>query len=90
MDRPQLTEALAWNKAPDYLIRDRDGAYGHGVTLRLAAMGIRDHPIAPRQAKRRRSEKCNAHNPNPADTAVVVNFSVIVTVADPRSASLPP
>ena len=28
--------------------RDRDGSYGHAVTRRLAAMGIRDHPIAPR------------------------------------------
>jgi hypothetical protein len=34
--------------APDYLVRDRDGSYGHAVTRRLAAMGIRDHPTAPR------------------------------------------
>src|SRR5712664_4084091 len=27
---------------------NRDGCYGHAVTGRLAAMGIRDHPIAPR------------------------------------------
>jgi transposase InsO family protein len=44
----QLTDAFPWNEAPDYLIRDRDGSYGHAVTRRLAAMGIRDHPIAPR------------------------------------------
>ena len=44
----QITEAFPWNEAPDYLIRDRDGAYGHAVTRRLAAMGIRDHPTAPR------------------------------------------
>lgn len=30
------------------MIRDRDGVYGHAVTRRLAAMGIRDHPTAPR------------------------------------------
>jgi transposase InsO family protein len=30
------------------MIRDRDVSYGHAVTRRLAAMGIRDHPIAPR------------------------------------------
>src|SRR5258707_5728206 len=30
----------------DYLVRDRDGSYGHAVTKRLAAMGIRDHPTA--------------------------------------------
>ena len=44
----QITEAFPWDEAPTHLIRDRDGAYGHAVTRRLAAMGIRDHPIAPR------------------------------------------
>jgi transposase InsO family protein len=44
----QITDAFPWNEAPDYLIRDRDGSYGHAVTRRLAAMGIRDHPTAPR------------------------------------------
>jgi transposase InsO family protein len=44
----QITDAFPWNEAPDYLIRDRDGAYGHAVTGRLSAMGIRDHPTAPR------------------------------------------
>jgi transposase InsO family protein len=44
----QITEAFPWSEAPRHLIRDRDGAYGAAVTHRLAAMGIRDHPIAPR------------------------------------------
>ena len=44
----QITEAFPWNEAPKYLIRDHDGAYGHAVTRRLAVMGIRDHPTAPR------------------------------------------
>ena len=44
----QITEAFPWHEAPTHLIRDRDAAYGHAVTRRLAAMGIRDHPIAPR------------------------------------------
>jgi transposase InsO family protein len=44
----QITDAFPWDEAPEYLIRDRDGSYGHAVTRRLAAMGIRDHPIAPR------------------------------------------
>jgi transposase InsO family protein len=43
----QITEAFPWDEAPTHLIRDRDGAYGHAVTRRLATMGIRDHPIAP-------------------------------------------
>ena len=44
----QLTDAFPWDEAPGYMIRDRDGCYGRAVTKRLAAMGIRDHPIAPR------------------------------------------
>jgi transposase InsO family protein len=44
----QITDAFPWNEAPDYLIRDRDGSYGHAVTRRLAAMGIREHPTAAR------------------------------------------
>jgi transposase InsO family protein len=44
----QITESFSWDSAPTNLIRDRDASYGHAVTKRLAAMGIRDHPIAPR------------------------------------------
>ena len=43
----QLTEALPWNEAPRYMIRDRDRIYGAVVTRRLRAMGIRDKPTAP-------------------------------------------
>ena len=44
----QITEAFPWDDAPRYLIRDRDASYGHALTRRLAAMGIRDRPTAPR------------------------------------------
>ncbi len=44
----QLTEAFPWDRAPRHLIRDRDGVYGGVFRKRLSAMGIRDHPIAPR------------------------------------------
>src|SRR6185369_3219935 len=44
----QVTEAFPWDWAPKYLIRDRDGAYGHAFRRRLHAMGIRDRPTAPR------------------------------------------
>jgi transposase InsO family protein len=44
----QITDAFPWDEAPDYMIRDRDASFGHALTRRLAAMGIRDHPIAPR------------------------------------------
>jgi transposase InsO family protein len=44
----QLTEAYGWQQAPQYIIRDRDRAYGHAFLRRLRAMGIRDRPIAPR------------------------------------------
>src|SRR5205823_6180864 len=43
----QITEAFPWNKAPRYLIRDRDQVYGAAAMRRLRAMGIRDKPIAP-------------------------------------------
>jgi transposase InsO family protein len=43
----QITEAFPWDKAPHYLIRDRDRIYGSVVTRRLRAMGIRDKPTAP-------------------------------------------
>jgi hypothetical protein len=42
----ELTEALPWNEAPRYLIRDRDWIYGSIVTRRMRAMGIRDKPTA--------------------------------------------
>jgi transposase InsO family protein len=44
----QLTDALPWDEAPLHLIRDRDGAFGPAYTRRIRAMGIRDHPTAPR------------------------------------------
>jgi transposase InsO family protein len=44
----QITEAFPWNRAPHTLIRDRDAVYGASVMRRLRAMGIRDHPTAPR------------------------------------------
>jgi transposase InsO family protein len=44
----QITEAFPWEQAPRYLIRDRDASYGYAVPRRLAVMGIRDRPTAPR------------------------------------------
>ena len=44
----QLTEACGWEAAPDYIVRDRDRAYGKAYVRRLRAMGIRDRPTAPR------------------------------------------
>ena len=44
----QITEAFPWDSAPTHLVRDRVASYGHAVTMRLAAICIRDHPIAPR------------------------------------------
>ena len=44
----QVTEAFPWDEAPRHLIRDRDGAFGPAFARRIRAMGIRDHPIAPR------------------------------------------
>lgn len=44
----QLTDAFPWDEAPQHLIRGRDGAYGLAYMCRIHAMGIRDHPTAPR------------------------------------------
>jgi transposase InsO family protein len=44
----QITEAFPWDEAPSHLIRDRDARYSQVVRRRLAAMGVRDQPIAPR------------------------------------------
>jgi transposase InsO family protein len=44
----QLTEAFPWRETPRHLIRDRDAVYGRVFLKRLSAIGIRDHPTAPR------------------------------------------
>jgi hypothetical protein len=44
----QLTETFPWDQTSGHLIRDRDGVFGMAFFKRLNAMGIRDHPIAPR------------------------------------------
>jgi transposase InsO family protein len=44
----QITEAFPWDSAPQYLIRDNDGAYGEFFRRRLRSMGIGDRPISPR------------------------------------------
>jgi transposase InsO family protein len=44
----QVTDAFPFDEAPRHLIRDRDGAFSPAYTRRIRAMGIRDHPVAPR------------------------------------------
>ena len=51
----QLVEAFPWDQAPEYLVRDRDAAYGDVVKRRLRGLGVRDRPTALR------SPKQNAH-----------------------------
>ena len=48
MDRAADHRILPMDEAPTHLIRDRDARYGQAVTRRLAAIGIRDRPTAPR------------------------------------------
>ena len=43
----QLTETYGWKQAPQYLIRNRDSAYGGVFVRRLGALGIHDRPISP-------------------------------------------
>jgi hypothetical protein len=42
----QITEAFPWDRAPKYLIRDNDRAFGVAFKARVRAMGIRDRPIS--------------------------------------------
>ena len=44
----QITEAFPWEQAPRFSSGIETPPYGHPVTRRLAAMGIRDRPTAPR------------------------------------------
>ncbi len=44
----QITEAFPWDTAPRYLLRDRDGIYGHEFTSRVDHMGIKEVKTAPR------------------------------------------
>ena len=44
----QLVEACAWDRAPRFLIRDRDRSYGEVFVRRVRAMGIGDRPTSPR------------------------------------------
>ena len=44
----QLTEACGWSEPPQYIIRDRDRAYGGAFIRLVGAMGIWDRPISAR------------------------------------------
>jgi transposase InsO family protein len=44
----QVTEAYGWERAPEYLVRDRDRVYGEASTRQHSGEGIRDRPTAPR------------------------------------------
>ena len=43
----QIVEAFPWDSAPRYLLRDRDGIYGHGFINRVDHMGIKNVKTAP-------------------------------------------
>jgi transposase InsO family protein len=43
-----VTEAIGWEQAPRYLVRDRDAAYGEVFARRVRSLGIRDRPTSPR------------------------------------------
>ena len=44
----QVIEAFPWDTAPRYLLRDRDGKYGHEFVSRVRLMGIEQVKTAPR------------------------------------------
>jgi transposase InsO family protein len=48
MDCSTTDGGLRLEAGQDYIVRDRDCAYGEAFIRRLRAMGIRDRPTAPR------------------------------------------
>lgn len=44
----QMVEAFPWEEVPKYLVRDRDGAYGHEFVRRVDSMGIEQVVTSPR------------------------------------------
>lgn len=44
----QIVEAFPWDTAPRYLLRDRDGVYGHVFRRRVAGLAIEEILTAPR------------------------------------------
>lgn len=44
----QMVEAFPWDAAPKYMIRDRDGIYGHDFVQRVEGMGIEAVVISAR------------------------------------------
>jgi transposase InsO family protein len=44
----QLVEAVPWDTAPKYLLRDRDAVYGEGFRRRVTSLGIDQILAAPR------------------------------------------
>jgi hypothetical protein len=42
----QITEAFPWDRAPTYIVRDNDRAFGSVFKRRIQAMGIRDRPTS--------------------------------------------
>jgi len=44
----QICQAFPWDSAPRYLLRDRDGVYGHEFTQQMGAFGIEEVLSAPR------------------------------------------
>ena len=47
----QVTDAFPGDEAPRHLLRDHDRAFGSAYTRRIRAIGIRDHPTAPRSPR---------------------------------------
>ena len=44
----QICQAFPWDSAPQYLLRDRDGVYGHAFAQQMDAFGIQEVLSAPR------------------------------------------
>ena len=49
----QVTEAILWDSAPRYVIRNRDSVYGDLVRARIKAMGLEEVVTAPRSPRQK-------------------------------------
>ena len=56
----QLVEAFPWERAPRYLLRDRDGVYGVEFSSRVQGMGIGDVKTAPQSPGRIRTRNVSS------------------------------
>jgi len=59
----QMREAVRWDTAPQYLLRDRDRIFGQEFVMQVKAMGIKQVLSAPRSPWQRLRRAGHRHDP---------------------------